>query len=150
MYHWPIATVLMIAVCIGEFRAQVTYPPKSQTQYLLIFGNGLHPLQWITSNFMHAGIIHLRRKHILSLGVRLGSRRQAGFFQDFGYRALNRRRSIRHPANNYARIAPLWQFFRPEGFTGCVWNNLRANGNVPDLVPENKMQCVFVFFISPL
>ncbi len=58
IYHWPITTVLMIAVNIIVFCLELAYP-EQVGPFILTFGNGLHPAQWITSNFMHAGIMHL-------------------------------------------------------------------------------------------
>ncbi|MGD0518804.1 MAG: rhomboid family intramembrane serine protease [Thermoguttaceae bacterium] len=58
IYHWPIITVLMIAVNCVVFGLELAYPEQVEP-FILTFGNGLHPAQWITSNFMHAGIMHL-------------------------------------------------------------------------------------------
>jgi membrane associated rhomboid family serine protease len=59
IYYWPIITVLMIAVnvmaCLWEF----THPGQEVKQYILAYGQGLIPYQWVTSNFLHAGIGHL-------------------------------------------------------------------------------------------
>jgi membrane associated rhomboid family serine protease len=58
IYHWPIITVLMIAVNIIVFCLELAYP-QQVGPFILTFGNGLHPAQWITSNFLHAGLMHL-------------------------------------------------------------------------------------------
>jgi membrane associated rhomboid family serine protease len=58
IYHWPITTVLLIAVNCVIFFLELTYPEQAQ-EYILVFGQGMHPSQWITSNFMHAGFMHL-------------------------------------------------------------------------------------------
>ncbi|MGD0653294.1 MAG: rhomboid family intramembrane serine protease [Thermoguttaceae bacterium] len=58
IYHWPIITVFMIAVNCVVFGLQLAYPEQARP-FILTFGNGLHPAQWITSNFMHVGIMHL-------------------------------------------------------------------------------------------
>jgi membrane associated rhomboid family serine protease len=58
IYHWPIITVLMIAVNIIVFCLELAYP-EQVGPFILTFGNGMHPVQWITSNFLHAGLIHL-------------------------------------------------------------------------------------------
>jgi membrane associated rhomboid family serine protease len=34
-------------------------PPEAAEPYAMILGSGLHPLQWLTHNFLHADIIHL-------------------------------------------------------------------------------------------
>ncbi len=58
IYHWPITTVFIIAVNCVVFVLEVTYPEQAK-EFILVFGQGIHPMQWITSNFMHIGIMHL-------------------------------------------------------------------------------------------
>ena len=96
IYHWPIATALMILANVIGFAVQKAMPrsntevtiPVSELQenprlaleyadydpseeitfvvpvegwydYALSHGDGLHPVQWLTSNFMHADVGHL-------------------------------------------------------------------------------------------
>ena len=47
--------VATVAVFVLTFRLDDT---ELET-YMLSHGEGLHPLQWITSNFLHANILHL-------------------------------------------------------------------------------------------
>ncbi len=62
VYYWPFATVGLIVVnfiCflftgLGSEEAAHIWGP-----WALEHGNGLHPLQWITSNFIHGGFMHL-------------------------------------------------------------------------------------------
>jgi membrane associated rhomboid family serine protease len=74
IYHWPYATVAMILINIAVFFA---IPPGSNDpvmdendeviehvitnfdRYSLALGNGLHPVQWLTHNFLHYGFLHL-------------------------------------------------------------------------------------------
>lgn len=56
IYHWPIATVGLIAVNTVVFVLTFNQIPE---QWILQWGVGLHPAQWITSNFLHIGILHL-------------------------------------------------------------------------------------------
>jgi membrane associated rhomboid family serine protease len=58
VYHWPYATVLLIAantvVLIGQFSGDV------DTQaWMLRYDGGLHPAQWLTSHLVHMGPLHL-------------------------------------------------------------------------------------------
>ena len=58
IYHWPIATVGMIAlnvVIYGAFRGD----PDAIEPWMLALGSGLHPVQWLSHNFLHEGIFHL-------------------------------------------------------------------------------------------
>ncbi len=59
IYHWPYATVALIALNVGVF---FLVPPGSENyeHFALSLGDGsLHPLQWITHNFLHVGLGHL-------------------------------------------------------------------------------------------
>ena len=58
IYHWPFATGAMMLINIVVLCFQYANP-EAQADYVLILGDGLHPLQWLTSMFMHEGILHL-------------------------------------------------------------------------------------------
>ena len=61
--HFPWATVSLIGINSLLYLASATgiLPPVDElaADYALLYGDGLHPLQWITSNFLHAGWLHL-------------------------------------------------------------------------------------------
>jgi membrane associated rhomboid family serine protease len=57
LYHRPFATIGLIAVNTIVFVATAGDP--NIEPWLLAFGQGLHPLQWITSVFLHDGLGHL-------------------------------------------------------------------------------------------
>ncbi len=70
IYHWPRATVAMIVLNVVCFfavpppslRSWISDAPSEATsfdQFALTLGNGLHPVQWVTHNFLHIGIGHL-------------------------------------------------------------------------------------------
>ena len=58
IYHWPIATVGLIVINVVVFALSIA-SPESVEPFILAFGDGFHPVQWITSNFLHADIFHL-------------------------------------------------------------------------------------------
>ncbi|MGA2256200.1 MAG: rhomboid family intramembrane serine protease [Thermoguttaceae bacterium] len=58
IYHWPFATVAMIVACVLVFCGKLA-DPNMALPLALQTGNGLHPYQWITSNFVHADPMHL-------------------------------------------------------------------------------------------
>ena len=149
IYHWPIATVLMIAVCIGAFCAQVTYPPEVWTQYLLIFGNGLHPLQWITSNFMHAGIIHLVGNIFCFWAFGLVVEGKLGFFKTLAVALLIGAAQSAIQQTIMLGSHPYGSFSDPKGSLGASGIIFGLMAMCLIWAPENKMQCVFVFFIRP-
>ncbi len=56
IYHWPVMIVILIVVntILLPFSG-----PLSESGFALELGNGLHPLQWVTTNFLHGGLLHL-------------------------------------------------------------------------------------------
>jgi membrane associated rhomboid family serine protease len=58
VYYWPFVTVAIIVVNVLVFGATVANPEMAQS-LVLTYGDGLHPTQWITSNFVHAHPMHL-------------------------------------------------------------------------------------------
>ncbi len=59
IYHFPFVTIGLIVVNVFAF-VGVLGASKGDLQGLILqYGDGLHPLQWITSNFIHGGLMHL-------------------------------------------------------------------------------------------
>jgi membrane associated rhomboid family serine protease len=58
VYHWPIATVGLIFVNTLIYVAMAT-GHLYVDNWLLEYGHGLHPYQWLSSIFAHASIEHL-------------------------------------------------------------------------------------------
>lgn len=56
IYHRPIVT---IGVIIVNSLAFLVFPSGQHMEWALELGAGLHPLQWLTNNFMHSGFFHL-------------------------------------------------------------------------------------------
>ncbi|MGE0610573.1 MAG: rhomboid family intramembrane serine protease [Pirellulales bacterium] len=59
IYHWPYATVGLIVANTLAFFAILSADPETVSDWALWHGAGLHPLQWVSSNFVHGGIMHL-------------------------------------------------------------------------------------------
>jgi membrane associated rhomboid family serine protease len=59
IYHFPWATIGLIAVNAAAFIALFGGAIEDPDDWILIYGDGLHPLQWLTSNFIHGGLMHL-------------------------------------------------------------------------------------------
>ncbi len=59
VYYWPFATVGLIAVNILVFLITGPYEPALDSGWVLVHGDGLHPLQWVSSVFAHQGFGHL-------------------------------------------------------------------------------------------
>ncbi|MEX2287307.1 MAG: rhomboid family intramembrane serine protease [Planctomycetaceae bacterium] len=62
IYHWPYATLGLIITNVVTFvltgRGDTLHNPVAQ-EFLLEFGQGLHPHEWILCNFLHMGWFHL-------------------------------------------------------------------------------------------
>lgn len=58
VYYWPFITVLMIVLNTVVFVMGLLHP-EAVEPYMLEIGNGLHPVQWLGTNFLHANLIHL-------------------------------------------------------------------------------------------
>ena len=65
IYHWPFATVGLIIVNSLVFIAlpsaleRAVSVDAGEETWILQYGNGLHPVQWVTSNFIHGDFGHL-------------------------------------------------------------------------------------------
>ena len=62
VYHFPGMTIGLIgANFIGFLLTSAGNPEQAEkwAHWSLQYGNGLNPIQWITSNFVHMGLIHL-------------------------------------------------------------------------------------------
>ncbi len=58
LYHKPIGTIALIVLNCFAFGLLVAAPHNFDT-WALSYGHGLTPLNWVTSNFVHANIGHL-------------------------------------------------------------------------------------------
>ncbi len=57
IYYWPWMTLLLVAVnCVTFY---VTGFGENPEGWLLRFGHGLNPVEWVAFNFLHAGWLHL-------------------------------------------------------------------------------------------
>ncbi len=56
LYHRPVATVGVIAACTLSF---FVFPVSRFESWTMVVGEGLHPVQWLTSLFMHVSLSHL-------------------------------------------------------------------------------------------
>lgn len=59
IYHWPWMTVVLISVNVLVFGGLFVTNGEVGEDLILHYGEGLNPLEWITSNFAHAGLMHL-------------------------------------------------------------------------------------------
>lgn len=57
IYHWPWMTLVLIATNVVTFF--LTGGGHEADGWLLQFGHGLHPIEWVAYNFLHFGWMHL-------------------------------------------------------------------------------------------
>jgi membrane associated rhomboid family serine protease len=59
IYHFPRATLGMIGANVAVHLLWSFSDPAAAEPYALVLGAGLHPIQWLTNNFLHADFLHL-------------------------------------------------------------------------------------------
>ena len=59
IYYFPWATPGLIGANVAVLAVVLQAEPESIQPWVLSYGTGLHPLQWITSAFLHDGLLHL-------------------------------------------------------------------------------------------
>jgi membrane associated rhomboid family serine protease len=59
IYHFPKATLGVAGINVAVHLAWALTSPEAAEPYALKLGAGLHPLQWLTHNFLHADLLHL-------------------------------------------------------------------------------------------
>ncbi len=59
IYHFPKATLGVIAANVAIHVAWSFLPADSAEPFAMKLGSGLDPMQWLTHNFLHADILHL-------------------------------------------------------------------------------------------
>jgi membrane associated rhomboid family serine protease len=59
VYYWPFATVGLIVANVAIFIGVAFYDVSPVENWVLWYGDGLHPEQWFLSMFMHGGLEHL-------------------------------------------------------------------------------------------
>lgn len=59
LYHPPVMTVILIVFNVLVFGVTASADPNTVSDYCLWYGSGYHPVQWVTSGFMHANFGHL-------------------------------------------------------------------------------------------
>jgi membrane associated rhomboid family serine protease len=59
IYHWPWATLGLIIANVFAFALTGGGGEDSWDVWMLAYGDGLHPTQWVLNNFLHFGLFHL-------------------------------------------------------------------------------------------
>ena len=80
IYHRPWATIVLMVVSVAAFALTARLDYEELEPYMLVHGDGLHPLQWITSNFLHANFMHLAGNLVFLWAFALVVEGKVGFF----------------------------------------------------------------------
>ena len=139
IYHFPLVTITMIVINVVAFVLTVMYP-EAAIAYCLDHGNGLHPIQWITSSFMHAGIIHLVGNMLalwtfgLIVEGKIGWWRMAVIYLGIGI-----------VQNMIEQVFMLWAVPGISLGASAIVYGLMAMSML--WAPKNNVDCIFIFFL---
>jgi membrane associated rhomboid family serine protease len=79
IYHFPFATIGLIVANTAAFVAILS--AEDPFPWLLSFGDGLHPAQWVTNVFLHADLTHLLGNMIFLWGFGLVIEGKVGWWR---------------------------------------------------------------------
>ncbi len=80
IYHRPWATIALMVASVAAFALTIGLDEELIDPYLLSHGDGLHPIQWVTSNFLHANLMHLIGNLVFLWAFALVVEGKVGFF----------------------------------------------------------------------
>jgi membrane associated rhomboid family serine protease len=80
IYHVPFSTIGLIVVNVIAFFWSIV-AGEAMAPYVLILGDGIHPEQWFTHMFLHAGIGHLLGNMVFLWGFGLVVEGKIGWFK---------------------------------------------------------------------
>jgi membrane associated rhomboid family serine protease len=135
IYHWPFTTVALIVVNAVVLCAELA-APEQVAPFILVFGNGLHPVQWITNNFLHAGIFHLVGNMLFLWSFGLVVEGKLGWYKTLAV---------------YLGIGAVYGLVVQTIMLGSSGGALGASGAIFGFMamclvwaPENQMQCILL------
>jgi membrane associated rhomboid family serine protease len=138
VYHWPFATVFLIAVNVVVFVVEMTAPEQIEP-FLLIFGSGLNPTQWITALFLHCDIWHLLGNMLFLWSFGLVVEGKLGW-----WKCLAAYLGIGAAESAITQLLMLNSQGTALGASGAI-SGFMAISLV--WAPENNIQCIFVYAI---
>jgi membrane associated rhomboid family serine protease len=137
VYYWPFATVGLIVVNVAVFALTLAAPEQVEP-FILAFGDGLHPVQWITNAFLHQGFAHIVGNMVFLWCFGLIVEGKLGWYKMLAV---------------YLGIAAIEGFITQLAMLGGHGGALGASGAIFGLMamsviwaPENEIQCYFVVF----
>ena len=126
VYYWPFTTVAMIIANVLVFTLEVC-DERFADALVLETGSGIHPLQWLTTNFAHAGPMHLAGNMLFLWAFGLIVEGKLGWLKTLvAYLGIGVVYGADRADTHALRVART----SAGGFGGC----LRIHGHEPDLV----------------
>lgn len=157
IYHWPRATVALIVLNIAAFLA---VPPVESVlrldeddeivesvtsdfdRYALTLGDGLHPVQWVTHNFLHTGVFHLAGNMIFLWAFGIVVEGKLGAWKYLlAYLAIG----TLHGALTQALLLRSGLEMPAAGASAVVFGLLAL---CMVWAPRNELNCVAIFFVG--
>jgi membrane associated rhomboid family serine protease len=140
IYHRPIAT---IAIIVLNVLSALLFPAGLYEDWTLVLGDGVHPLQWLTNIFMHAGLGHLvgNMLFLWAFGIIVEGK--------LGWRAF----TLVYLGLGVVESALMQILIRSEepvrmlGASGVVFGVMAM---CLVWAPRNELQCIFLFRIIPV
>ncbi|MBA3311965.1 MAG: rhomboid family intramembrane serine protease [Planctomycetaceae bacterium] len=152
IYYFPWMTISLIVANIAAFAAAVgaslnSYEsglPNPVLDWILVFGDGLHPMQWISSAFLHGDIFHLLGNMFFLWGFGLVVEGKLGWWK---YLAIYL---------GIAAVSGLIEQVMMLGYTGSSPGALGASGVIFGLMamsllwaPKNDMTLFLLLLYQP-
>lgn len=138
IYHFPAATIAVIVINLGCFIATGGGAPEYDS-WILEYGNGFHPVQWISSLFFHLGVTHLAGNMLflwvfgLVVEGKVGWRRFVGIYLGIGI--------VQNAVEQAVMLGVSDAQAGSAGASGVVFG-LMAMSMI--WAPRNEIQCLFV------
>ena len=140
IYHRPIATITLIVLNV---LSALLFPAGMYEDWTLVLGEGVHPLQWLTNIFMHAGLGHLvgNMLFLWAFGIivegKLGWRAFALVYLGLGVVESALMQILIHSEEPVRMLGASGVVFGVMAMC-LVW------------APRNELQCIFLFRIIPV
>lgn len=138
LYHYPIGTVLLIAINVLLFAATWSQDPQTMDSLILTFDT-IQPTQWVTSAFMHADIMHLAGNMLFLWPFGLIAEGKLGW-----YRFLPIYLGIAIVSSAIVQWIMLDTYGGALGASTAIFG-LIAIGLV--WAPRNELSCIFIYFV---
>jgi membrane associated rhomboid family serine protease len=137
VYYWPFATVGLIVLNVLLFIVTLAAPEQVEP-LVLAFGDGLHPFQWVSNAFLHAGFVHLAGNMVFLWCFGLIVEGKLGW-----YKMLAVYLGLAAAEGAISQIIMLGGEGGALGASGAIFG-LMAMSVI--WAPENEIQCYFVVF----